>query len=328
MLTGTNSRDTNIDEESVEFLLGPFSEQYPEMLPEVNEMIFDYLIPYLPYRAVSRSFLRTIDTNSYFHSLLNSDVFQADIQQLVLTKQDAINLCHSQQHEIDFLLANRDGILEKTGNNEQIAYCLDQLKSLSQNESYFNLCMRHKILNKINESIILTCTLLNEDYIGDSKPGHDILDCSGLFLTRFPTAILDIARHQSHFDFQIKILNLSNNQLTHLPCNIQKLKELYSCNISNNQICQLPMSITTLSKVCSFNARNNHLTDLPNNLKEMKNLYILDICDNCLTEIPEDLGDVALFDTVSFPEITEISREDVLANQKELSKKSNSVSLS
>ena len=76
-------------------------------------------------------------------------------------------------------------------------------------------------------------------------------------------------------------LNVSNNKLTgSLQAEVRHLQNLRVLNMSNNQLSGVPAEIGQLSKLEILDLSNNQLTGLPNELGNLKNLKTLNISGN------------------------------------------------
>ena len=88
--------------------------------------------------------------------------------------------------------------------------------------------------------------------------------------------------------YNLKILNLDNNQISFIPIELFKLplKELH---LSNNQIKKLPLELGQLSNLKVLNLQFNRLKNLPFTIGNLLNLEILNINHNYLTELPDNM---------------------------------------
>ncbi|KAF5428813.1 Leucine-rich repeat (LRR) protein [Candidatus Methanophagaceae archaeon] len=101
-------------------------------------------------------------------------------------------------------------------------------------------------------------------------------------------------------------LDLSRNQLTSLPVEIEKLKNLTELNLSYNQLNKLPAEIGKLKNLTTLNLSHNQLTTLPAEIGKLKNLAKLDLSWNQLTTLPAEIG-----------KLTNLTKLDLSWNQLE-----------
>jgi len=82
---------------------------------------------------------------------------------------------------------------------------------------------------------------------------------------------------------KLKILDLSNNKLTHIPNHLHYCKELNICNFSNNEIQTIPMNFNKIQSLKILDISNNHLQridmeQLPNSIEVLdlsfNNIYM------------------------------------------------------
>ncbi|CAH1994128.1 unnamed protein product [Acanthoscelides obtectus] len=78
----------------------------------------------------------------------------------------------------------------------------------------------------------------------------------------------------------LKVLNISNNQFSHLPDDIHILKSLQELYLSHNQLRQMCDSICKLSNLQVLDVSHNLLKALPVDIGELKQLKKLDITEN------------------------------------------------
>ena len=91
----------------------------------------------------------------------------------------------------------------------------------------------------------------------------------------------------------LKVLNLSNNQLTTLPEQIRNLTALTVLNLARNQLTTLPEQIGNLTALKSLDLSQNQLTTLPEKIGKLTALNFLDLSQNQLTTLPEQVGSLA-----------------------------------
>ncbi len=103
----------------------------------------------------------------------------------------------------------------------------------------------------------------------------------GMNLKVFPKEILAVRN--------LKILDISRNQLTALPEGLGCRKKLIYLNAAENQLTSLPASLGKLKKLQILNLSGNTLEHLGFSLKNMRELKRLNLSGNALSELPEGL---------------------------------------
>ncbi|KAF9790078.1 hypothetical protein SFRURICE_002443 [Spodoptera frugiperda] len=88
----------------------------------------------------------------------------------------------------------------------------------------------------------------------------------------------------------LKILNLSQNNLDSLPNEFCKLVKLETFIMSYNNLLYLPDNMSELTSLVTLRLDNNKLCMLPENLHEVPNLKILDLYNNNLYDGPSNLS--------------------------------------
>jgi internalin A len=89
---------------------------------------------------------------------------------------------------------------------------------------------------------------------------------------------------------KVTSLNLSEQQLTTLPAQINQLTKLTKLEIKNNSLITLPQQIGQLTNLTRLDLRNNQLTVLPSEIGQLTNLTTLNLSHNQLTELPSEIG--------------------------------------
>lgn len=89
----------------------------------------------------------------------------------------------------------------------------------------------------------------------------------------------------------LKMLDLSNNSLTHVNDFVLHLPELQTLYLRNNNLTDdsLPKELSTLSKLRELNLSGNQLTVVPSQLYEMSTLKYLYLGNNMITEVLPDI---------------------------------------
>ena len=88
----------------------------------------------------------------------------------------------------------------------------------------------------------------------------------------------------------IQQLDLTDNQLVHLPPELAQLAHLQSLHVACNQLIALPDELGQLTRLRSLDCRNNCLTELPSALGQLCKLEHLDVSGNRLKSLPNTLG--------------------------------------
>lgn len=101
-------------------------------------------------------------------------------------------------------------------------------------------------------------------------------------LTEFPAEIYTLAD-------TLEVLDLSNNQLTSLPDDFNRLHKLRILFASNNLFEILPDILGACANLTMIGFKANQITQVPENALPM-NLQWLILTDNAITELPESIG--------------------------------------
>ncbi|KAM4721195.1 PH domain leucine-rich repeat-containing protein phosphatase 2 [Rhinophrynus dorsalis] len=86
---------------------------------------------------------------------------------------------------------------------------------------------------------------------------------------------------------QLKVLNLSHNQLGEFPLHICEITTLTELNMSCNRLTQLPAQVCQLINLQTLNLDGNLLTALPEELGSLQHLSSLGLSFNDLSSIPK-----------------------------------------
>src|SRR3990172_1968138 len=88
-------------------------------------------------------------------------------------------------------------------------------------------------------------------------------------------------------------LDLYDNKLTTIPCELGKLINLQELSLSNNQLKTIPGELGQLSNLQKLYLNNNILTTIPGKLGKLINLQELSLYNNKLTTIPCEFGQLS-----------------------------------
>ena len=119
--------------------------------------------------------------------------------------------------------------------------------------------------------------------IRDSVWLYEKLDISFNLLTQLPT---ELPLRLPHLHY----LDLSYNQLLHIPDSFGLLFHLKTIQLQHNKLTKLPDSFTRLVKLEKLNLSDNQLRELPEELGRMESLSRLNVCNNRLKHLPISLG--------------------------------------
>jgi len=90
----------------------------------------------------------------------------------------------------------------------------------------------------------------------------------------------------------LRLLDVSDNQLTNLPTSFGQLRNLQTLNLSQNTLSELPESFGQLRALQTFKASRNQLTQLPASFGQLRSLASLDLESNRLASLPESFGQI------------------------------------
>ncbi len=88
----------------------------------------------------------------------------------------------------------------------------------------------------------------------------------------------------------LKVLDVSTNELKGLPNSIWKLGTLEKLNADNNQLQSLPETIIMLAALQSLRCSNNKIREFPANMERLQSLREIIANDNQVTSIPEGIS--------------------------------------
>lgn len=108
------------------------------------------------------------------------------------------------------------------------------------------------------------------------------IDLSRKNLTIIPPEIMKLKN--------LLVLDLSQNNLSNIPVEIGQLENLSILYLNNNQLSNISPGIGLLEKLSELYLDHNNLKHLPSEVGQLKNLSILDLSHNKLINIPADIG--------------------------------------
>ena len=92
--------------------------------------------------------------------------------------------------------------------------------------------------------------------------------------------------------YNLRELELKNNQLTEIPKELGNLTELETLILNGNKLTEIPKELGNLTNLKYLYLYNNKLTEIPKELGNLTNLQNLSLGVNQLTEIPKELGNL------------------------------------
>ena len=113
------------------------------------------------------------------------------------------------------------------------------------------------------------------------------------------------------YPLDTKILNLSYNQLTEIPKEIQYLTQLQSLALYRNNITEIPQEIRYLTQLQQLDLSQNQITEIPQEIQYLTQLQQLYLYSNQITEIPQEIQYLTQLQYLKlhFNKITKIPQE-------------------
>lgn len=148
--------------------------------------------------------------------------------------------------------------------------------------------------NKLIEipDIIIQLPKLTQLYISNNSitdisklqsiPNLLILDASNNLISEIPVEFK-----------KLRYLNCSYNQISHIPCDINKISELVILNLSDNRIVNIPKEFP--KQIKEINLKNNKIKYVPPELQKLTNLTELILFDNLIEDISFNMSPDILY---------------------------------
>jgi hypothetical protein len=111
-----------------------------------------------------------------------------------------------------------------------------------------------------------------------------------LLTTRWPPSLLDILETAEQGGEQPESLNFANGGYNWMPDSISLLTNLKVLNLSGNQLTGIPDTIGELKSLVELDLEANGLKSLPDSIGELSNLQKLNLEKNSIEEIPWTIG--------------------------------------
>jgi Leucine-rich repeat (LRR) protein len=207
------------------------------------------------------------------------------IKQLVLT-----NLQLGEVPVAIYRFPNLEALL--LGGNELNSVTIDfrKLPKLKRLDLQNNKLTNKRIhLTKNNSLIVLN---LKENKLTDIPPA--VKNCKRLHSLLL--AANDLSQLSGRNFKQLRSvvdLNLYKTNLTKVPRQISKMKQLEILDLYHNNLTELPLSIAKLSKLTQLAVAHNQISYLPYNLYKLKHLHTLYAHHNRLTRVPDKIEELS-----------------------------------
>ncbi|KAJ3438533.1 hypothetical protein M0812_17724 [Anaeramoeba flamelloides] len=85
------------------------------------------------------------------------------------------------------------------------------------------------------------------------------------------------------------VLDLSNQEMTHLPSSVGKLVQIEQINICENNLISLPQSIGRLLNCKALFLANNKIEQIPPEIGNLKGLLLLNLGENNISKLPDEI---------------------------------------
>jgi hypothetical protein len=90
----------------------------------------------------------------------------------------------------------------------------------------------------------------------------------------------------------LEFLDLSNNRITVIPKEVGNLINLKELNLVNNQIRMIAFAIENLINLQVLDLHRNQITSIPKEIGNLRNLETLDLSSNQIRFMPEEIGNL------------------------------------
>jgi Leucine-rich repeat (LRR) protein len=111
-----------------------------------------------------------------------------------------------------------------------------------------------------------------------------MLDLSETNLTEIPMEVFELN--------ELRVLRLRKNIISKIPKEIKKLKNLVELNLTNNIIEEIPIETYELKNLEVLFLGKNNITNFPDGISSLKNIRVVNLRDNRITQIPADIGEL------------------------------------
>ncbi|ELT97818.1 hypothetical protein CAPTEDRAFT_217214 [Capitella teleta] len=155
-------------------------------------------------------------------------------------------------------------------------------------------------------------------YIAKESPESNF-DISGCEISEFPSGIFPLCKvlqkesliaHDNWLTSlkggghlrdlcYLKVLDIHDNEMSHLPDDIGCLSALQVLHLQNNKLKSLPSGVGELRNLQILNLKGNKLKNIPSSLSALQRLHTLDISQNYVTELPNELCNIRTLETLN-----------------------------
>lgn len=158
--------------------------------------------------------------------------------------------------------------------------------------------LQDMLQSKSGKNIELAFTLranLNIPFSVLLEPFRDLFE----FLKRFGKIETETLNKDAFYEIrQLKVLNLSSEDVLELPALIGNLTSLRYLNLNHTHIMKLPDSIGDLANLYEIRVVNVPIQTLPESFGNLTNLSILKISESDLRILPESFGNLQNLDSL------------------------------
>jgi Leucine-rich repeat (LRR) protein len=162
---------------------------------------------------------------------------------------------------------------------------------LFQRLAYLNLGYNHFRRNRMKSNMTVKSINLSHNGL-ESMPfslaGFNKLISLNLSYNSIARIQNDLGGHE------LRVVNLYNNRLNHIPGNILKQSGIMNLDLSHNEITSVPAAIAGMKDLNVLSLWDNEVKELPYELSRLPRLSTLYFQDNQLADLPDSLSRLPL----------------------------------
>ena len=130
-----------------------------------------------------------------------------------------------------------------------------------------------------------------------SATRNELILCGGVLHLMYSPEVGGYCEHCNHaFLAKLNILSLRNNNITSLQV-ADKINDTYQAlfpvlsvlDISNNQLSKVPDNLELLTELSSLNLSNNNISYLPTSISKLSHLWVIDVENLTISNIPRSI---------------------------------------